>query len=293
MSLDRNQLEKSVNKLRSLLSKQDWTSPKRIHRFRTQARRFEASVEALGLRRKGNQERLLRKLARLRKLAGGIRDMDVFTACVLTVSTENDQDCAVQLVEHLGASRYSRARKIRQCIRRDRKALRRGLKRSPIRVLSDPRKSSGKDKTLAPTEAMANALKLAAQLKTPARLTRRTLHAYRLKVKELRDVLQLSRSADQQKFIDQLGEVKDAIGEWHDWEELSSIATKLLNHGRTCGLQHELRAVSDARYNRALSLANEMRNTYLPWKAHPGTSKRKQTRRLARPVLVAASAVAE
>ena len=71
---------------------------------------------------------------------------------------------------------------------------------------------------------MAKAIKLSSQLKSPPRLSRSTLHPYRLKVKELRDVLQLSDRTADKDFLKELGEVKDAIGEWHDWEELTSIA---------------------------------------------------------------------
>ena len=140
---------------------------------------------------------------------------------------------------------------------------------------------------------MATALQLASRLKTPARLSKRTLHSYRLKVKELRYVLQMADAAEHHKFIDKLSEVKDAIGEWHDWDELSGIATELLNHGSRCKLLRELKAVRDSKYDRALLLANEMRNTYLPWRANAGTSKGRQARRLARPVLIATSAIAE
>jgi CHAD domain-containing protein len=52
----------------------------------------------------------------------------------------------------------------------------------------------------------------------PLQLRKSNLYQYRLKVKELRNLLQLAEDADQQAFIDRLGEVKDAIGEWHDWE---------------------------------------------------------------------------
>ena len=140
---------------------------------------------------------------------------------------------------------------------------------------------------------MATALQLASRLKTPARLSKRTLHSYRLKVKELRDVLQMADATEHHSFIDKLSEVKDSIGEWHDWDELSGIARELLNHGSRCKLLRQLKVARDTKYDRAVLLANEMRNTYLPWRAKAGTSKGRQARRLARPVLIATSAIAE
>src|SRR5207253_7934757 len=79
-------------------------------------------------------------------------------------------------------------------------------------------------------EAMANALKLSSELAITTKLDRKNLHPYRLKVKELRYVLQLANDADEQQFVDKLGEVKDAIGEWHDWEELITIANGVVDH---------------------------------------------------------------
>jgi hypothetical protein len=55
-----------------------------------------------------------------------------------------------------------------------------------------------------------------------------------LKVKELRYVLQLSEDAQKQQLVNKLGAVKDAIGEWHDWEELIAIAANALSHGARC-----------------------------------------------------------
>ena len=292
MSLDKNRLLKSVTKLRKLLKKRKSISPEEVHDFRTHTRRFEASVEALALNNRGNEERVLRDLAQLRKRAGKIRDMDVFTGCASTVHVEGEQDCAVRLLEHLGRKRYRRAKKMMRQIGKYRQVLRQRLKRSLThidRLLNETKNA----KNFAPTDAMATALQLSFRLKTPARLGKKTLHPYRLKVKELRYVLQMSDAAEHHKFIDKLAEVKDAIGEWHDWDELSGIATELLNHGSRCKLLRELKAVRDSKYERALLLANEMRNTYLPWRAKAGTSKGRQARRLARPVLIATSSIAE
>ena len=58
-------------------------------------------------------------------------------------------------------------------------------------------------------------------------------------------MLQLAGGATP-RFVDDLGKVKDAIGEWHDWEELASIArpagTDLgsdRDAGGLEGIQHE------------------------------------------------------
>ena len=142
---------------------------------------------------------------------------------------------------------------------------------------------------------MANALQLSSELGVPDRLNKQNIHAYRLKVKQLRYVLQMSDAANRQRFVDKLGEVKDAIGEWHDWDELISIATELLNHGRNCKFLRKLKRVSKEKYESALLLANGMRRTYLPPRQTNvrAASKNEPRRGLARPVLVATSAIAD
>ena len=110
---------------------------------------------------------------------------------------------------------------------------------------------------------MARALKLSTELNSTTRLDRRNLHAYRLKVKELRNVLQLSDHANEQEFVAKLGEVKDAIGEWHDWEELIGIATPLLDHGASCKVLKHLSSTSKSKYEHAISLVDQLQNNYL------------------------------
>ena len=44
----------------------------------------------------------------------------------------------------------------------------------------------------------------------------------------------MAESADQKAFVDRLGEIKDAIGEWHDWEVLVATANETLDHSRKC-----------------------------------------------------------
>ena len=108
--------------------------------------------------------------------------------------------------------------------------------------------------------ATATAVKVAVQLGVPP-LNRETLHPYRLKIKELQNVLKIADGSS--KFIDDLGEVKDAIGEWHDWQELVSIAQRALDHANRCELLGELNRIAKQKYEHALGLAESLRKTYL------------------------------
>ena len=298
MSLDIARLNKSGRKLQKFVKKaRRRPSPKEIHNFRTHTRRFEAALIAFAMNLRRNEQRLLQDLLRLRKRAGKIRDMDVLTACASTVEVAGEQDCSLQLLEHLGARRYRHARRMQTLVRKYGPVLRRRLGRSRARLrklLMQTDRNVSDDRPSAPVEAMATALELSSELHAPARLSKRNLHSYRLKVKELRNILEMSDTADTQPFVDKLGEVKDAIGEWHDWHELVAIATKLLQHGRKCKLLRKLKEISRGKFEGARSLTYEMRHTYLHNKGR-GHRKNNQKPRvdLARPVLVATSAIAD
>jgi CHAD domain-containing protein len=146
----------------------------------------------------------------------------------------------------------------------------RDLKKSSERLkklLRKPESTSSATWDAVPA-TIAKAIQLSSALTTPTVLNRKTLHPYRLKVKELRNVLQLSEQSGDEDFFDALGAVKDAIGEWHDWETLVTIAGQVLAHGRSCKLIKRLQLMSDEQYDRALSITNRFRSKYLKAAKH-------------------------
>jgi CHAD domain-containing protein len=319
MPLNIDRIHKPVRKLRKFLKK----APKRptpdaVHSLRTNARRLEITVDAFGLAFKGNERRLLRDLSRIRKRAGKVRDRDVLTAFASNLDVDGEQDCLVELLEHLRADRRKHAKKLRAVAKRYGPALRSRLKRSASHMEELIAANGNNVTATRPAEAAAKALELVQQLREPPRLNRKNLHPYRLKVKQLRYLLQLADHADQHEFVDKLGEVKDAIGEWHDVEELIVIAGDVLDHGSQCKLMAKLREISNKKYQHALALTNRMRATYLDTKqpgqgtaalrvhagvrakshrraqAAPRTRPKRPTQipTLPRPVLTAASALA-
>jgi len=214
--------------------------------------------------------------------------MDVLTANVCSVKVNSEGDCEVQLLEHLGAQRRKYAKKLHSTVLKESAVLKKTLLRELAEL--DALMQDSKPEQAA-AQAGAHALELASQLTDPPRLNRSNLHPYRLKVKELRYVLQMAENNGQAEFVKDLDEVKDSIGEWHDWEELIAIAADVLDHGSGCRLQQELKRISESKYEHALSLAAKLRKTYLK------TSGRKKSRnagagqQFSRPVLVATAAL--
>jgi len=296
MALDVDRAEKPLRKLRKLLKKMPATpSADDVHDFRTNSRRIEATLEAFSLDSGNNCRRVLKELSRLRKRAGKVRDMDVLTNYLLGVShLEKEKECCVQLLEHLGAQRQKYAKKFNSARQQYASELNRRLKRTSRRMVkvlpSNGKKDPNRDSVSA--EVTASALKLLAGLTQPTRLGKTNLHPYRLKVKELRNLLQMAEDSDQQEFVQRLGEVKDAIGEWHDWAELVAIAGKVLDHGANCGLVSELRRTVEKKYRNGLDLAEAVRKKFLRM-PESGDRRKKQHRQRgpAEPVWLATAAL--
>jgi CHAD domain-containing protein len=85
-------------------------SPEQVHNLRTRTRR----IEALTLTSRRNERPLLQELAPVRRKAGKVRDMDVFTGFSASLHSDQREDQSViELLEYLGAERYRRCRKLR------------------------------------------------------------------------------------------------------------------------------------------------------------------------------------
>src|SRR5579863_7148454 len=285
MGLDGPRAEKPVRKLHKLLKKMPAVpSVEDIHDFRTNSRRIEATLQALSLNSKNNCRRVLKQISRLRKRAGKVRDMDVLTDFLSRVPRPDEEgECYVQVLEHLGARRQTYAKNFDSARERYEPELKKGLKRISREIVEALPSHGKKDWATNPASAdvAASALKLLVELSQPLRLAKTNLHPYRLKVKELRNLLQMAEESDQQEFVRTLGEVKDAIGEWHDWQELVMIAVKVLDHGSRCQLLSELRRTGETKYRRALTLTETMRKQFL--RMPDRTTKRASRHRMVGP----------
>src|SRR5437867_2429721 len=113
MAVHRNRLLTPMKKLKKLIKKTDnQLTPDKVHDLRTNTRRFEAIFEAFSLDAQGMGRSVLKNLGRLRKRAGKVRDMDVLTNYASTVHRQGEEECVVQLLEHLGAQREKQAKKL-------------------------------------------------------------------------------------------------------------------------------------------------------------------------------------
>ncbi len=265
MALDPKLLQKPFRKLRKVLKHPSKIStPEDVHGLRTQTRRTEAIVHATMLDRKGDGSRLLKALAPVRKAAGALRDMDVLVGFSSSLAGDPHDQCLVQLLEHLGNRRFKAAAELHDTTARKQKEVRRYLKRCYRRIKKklDPSSKNGQRTRKLSTNAMALSLQLTTELANWPKLTSQNLHPYRLKIKELRYILQVAQGSSTQ-LIEALGEVKDTIGEWHDWDDLAAIADKILEDGAACKVSKQIRQRVKEEFDKALTVTNAMRRHHL------------------------------
>jgi CHAD domain-containing protein len=213
MSFDDGRIQDSTRKVRKFLQKNSKNpSSKSVHGLRTNTRRLATMILTFGLDSKGRIKRLLGNLEEIRKRAGKIRDMDVLTADAMSIRLEGEEDCQVRLLEHLGADREKYGRKLRREIQKTSPQLRQDVKYAAKRaktLIEQAIGDSASSNTIPLT--MAKIIKLSSDLNRPARLNRKNLHPYRLRVKELLNVLQLSNHPADPSFLKKLEEVKYAM----------------------------------------------------------------------------------
>ncbi|MGB6689861.1 MAG: CHAD domain-containing protein [Terracidiphilus sp.] len=271
MEIELKNAQKPLRKLRKALKRLPADpSTQEVHSLRTEARRLEAIVEALMLDRKKKTRQLLKAVSPVRKAAGDVRDMDVMVGNVLALSHDREDDSLVRLVEHLGEKRVESARDLRLTVAEQRKNACRTLKEYSKLV---GKQFPAKKRTL--TNEAPAPMELATELSHWPALDEENIHPFRIKVKQLRYMLQLAEKADKQ-IVDALGKVKDEVGDWHDWQELARIARGVLDPEEDRAALKKIEEIGSRKFKHALATANTVRSEYF---SKPSTSGRENGRK--------------
>ncbi len=249
--------------------------PEEVHALRTHARRLEAAIAALVPARSKEPRRVLKLLTPVRKAAGKVRDMDVLIEDALTLTNVERAEGLVRLVDHLGDMRAKNAKRLWDAVFRHRRETSAHLKQ-----LSKVLKKRMQDEPGTLNGGAAPQI-LVTELSQWPQLNRQNLHMFRLRIKELRYMLELSNEPNEE-WIAWLGDVKDAIGEWHDWVGLLKIAKQVLDAGEDDGVLRRIESVSEEKFHAALTASNQMRKRiFQPSKNGKGAHKAR--RRAAEP----------
>src|SRR5262249_1274586 len=129
---------------------------------------------------------------------------------------------------------------------------------SKIRAAKSTNSANGsKNGSKRPTARVFAARRLQTlQQKLP--LSEQTVHEYRLRCKSLRYTLELSDDPEPPKLIEQLKEIQDAIGKWHDSTVLLETSQSVIDHPGSCPLISALRNLSKAQLWQALQVTRNI-----------------------------------
>jgi len=234
--------------------------PEDVHKLRTSSRRIEAIVAALSPAGDKLSRRVLKSIKPLRKAAGNVRDMDVLAERAQRLPLEPHGESVASLLEALRSLRKKHAEGLVEAIEHHRKQAREHLKQYTAQI--EKRRDSAPLAREAERRVRSAAASHAQELASWPALSARNLHGFRLKVKELRTVLQLLANADS-TLIRDLRAAKDQIGEWHDWLELGKTAAQALDTQQHGALLALIRHNHKQKLSVALTAANALRERHL------------------------------
>ncbi len=241
---------------------------KLVHDLRTSARRVEA---LLGLN--DEHRKLARRLRKLRKAAGKVRDLDV------QIKAAEELDLAVGKREQARLLLTLRKQR-RERYERLRKQVKEHADKGFLRRLNDARSTwKPQAEVLAKSAADALPRELAALRVTASGVTESNLHAFRLASKRARYLAEASHERAAQTIVTELKRVQDAIGAWHDTLVLTESAEEIVTGAGRATFLAALRAHRRSLLTQALRTVAEL-NARLASRTL-GTPPRKAVRRQA------------
>jgi CHAD domain-containing protein len=221
---------------------------KSVHRLRTTIRRTESLVTFAHPDLGRKQQKAMETLAALRKRAGKVRDLDVQIDLVGAIGNGSTAGDRKVLTDLLKTKRAKQAERLWSLIAKIKGAK---LFSQLDRIAEEVRAPQLPFETTAvPLERAIHQLsEVAAEYGAHRSQSPSLLHQARIKLKMIRYLAELGEeSTEQQRFLEELKRVQDALGAWHDWEELFKTAEKHFGERLNCPLLLEVRALLAARY---------------------------------------------
>ena len=241
--------------------------PKDVHKLRTSARRVEAIACALPEVEGKASHRLIKAVAPLRKAAGGVRDMDVLRANIRKLRQTAPAESLARLMEHIESARTDEASELSHKLDRKRKEAKHNLKRYSQQVKAAMAEtqngSNGHARNGYHRNGMNSMAKhVAGEIAEWPAINAENIHEFRLRIKQLRYILQLDEKADA-ALLSALGTVQRRIGDWHDWQQLGEIAHEYLEPSQDADLLAQIDKVMQQKFDRALTAAKSLRRQHM------------------------------
>lgn len=231
-------------------------SPVRVHQLRTTTRRVETLLAA-GMKR-GGTGKLLKQLARLRRRAGKVRDLDVQIAALREIRLEASGADKARVLRYLQKAHRKREKKLMAAAEEELAGgLQARLKNTLLELVLHPVAPPRKDFAAAALDRFA---RLAAAY--PA-LNEGNLHQFRMACKRVRYLAEMSgETPAAERVATQLKRIQDAVGEWHDWLTLTEIAESLISAPHS-SLLAALRTRRRSKFIHALRITAEAKDALM------------------------------
>ncbi len=254
MPVDQKQCRVVFEKLDHQLTKvAHKLDPASVHKFRTYSRRAEALLGCLVPESSRKDRKLLKLLARLRKKAGRIRDLDVQMSNLRSLKITREGGEKSHLQRALAQERGKQEKKLTE-----------SLSKVKLRELRKRLKRAAKDLEIPEsTTPLSVTMREFAQLgQSNGPLTEKTLHQYRIAGKRARYLAEFAgKDPDAERMIKQLKDMQDVIGDWHDWLKLTERAEALFGGVRNSPLVAALRNLTRAKFRQSVDAVIKMRSS--------------------------------
>jgi CHAD domain-containing protein len=261
--------------MRALVKLSSGLDAKNVHSFRTSTLRLQTLLEQLVPNRDRNQKKLLKMLGRIRKRAGKVRDLDVQLTALRSLKIPQEPRRKTQLTQGLLELRAEHEKKLRKL-----------LTKETIKEIHKRLRRASKEIKLAPgRDALRDPLKVArtmlSRITRPAGpITEDLLHEYRTVVKRARYAAEFApKSSEAAQLISQLRRLQDALGNWHDWLNLTQTAAKRIGEVNQSSLVAALNHVTAGKFRQAVAALSAAPMLQAGPKPVPGNSEspRKKT----------------
>jgi CHAD domain-containing protein len=241
---------------------QEAVTPKRVHRLRTTIRRIQSLIEYGHPRLTGKQRNTLEDLTRLRKRAGKVRDLDIQISLLTALGNGSTRADRRALEELLQVRRKHQADRLVAAVRK----LERSKFSANLGQLAAAVRSSlaANHEPNAPIRlAQQQIAGLAAQSGAHSQIRPKRLHEIRIALKMVRYLAEVAEQSEERRLLlAQLKAIQDALGAWHDWEELSRTAERQFSHRAHCPLLGEIHALFASRHAAALAAVRQLFSRY-------------------------------
>ena len=258
MAIDRvrNQiLFTKVSRLLGATSKAANEEP--VHHLRSSIRRLEAVFQTL-LSSSERDPKLSKKLKKIRKRAGRVRDLDVQLNALKTIEIGAKGKHKSRIAGTLEKKRLRQAEKLTGLLSAaDLPQLRLQLRQKA--ALARAATTVQERKGARGARPVDLALRMFGRLaKQMPQLTEQNLHEFRTKCKHLRYVAEIEgNDAMAKEIANTLEPLQDAIGEWHDWVLLLEVSEEVLSAHTNSPLLSAIRNLTVSRLTTAFRVAKE------------------------------------